>query len=49
MDFSFFLDGRALLWLTIGSLLYYFYLAGKEKDYCKDCGQVEWLCICERA
>ena len=18
------------------------------KDYCEDCGQVEWLCICER-
>lgn len=20
---------------------------GKAKDYCQDCGQVEWLCICE--
>jgi hypothetical protein len=20
---------------------------GEAKDYCQDCGQVEWLCICE--
>lgn len=32
MDFSFFLDGRALLWLTIGSLLYYFYLSGADSE-----------------
>lgn len=20
---------------------------GRVKDYCEDCGQVEWLCICK--
>jgi hypothetical protein len=49
MDFSFFTDGRALLFMTLAGIVYYFYSLGADKDYCNDCGQVEWLCICERA
>ena len=32
MDFSFFTDGRALLWTCIGLLLYSFYLFTKEEE-----------------
>jgi hypothetical protein len=32
MDFSFFTDGRLLLWLTIGSLIYYFYLVSSDSN-----------------
>lgn len=31
MDLSFFTDGRSLLWLTIGSLVYYFYLLATDE------------------